>query len=481
MASTISKSFVSREVERFLLKCIPTSPWNGKVYSVGGSVRDTQLGLPSDDVDLVIEEEGGAERLAAWIHKLDAEAISRPHHLGAGYPIWQLSFLKDVHWGGEFFPIAGHEIEIADTQAECFPDPKTRQRITVPGNLAQDCARRDFTVNMLYRNLSTGEILDPSGRGLSDIQSGVLRGHPDVDLKKIFSDDPLRMVRLVRFQTRFGWTIPGDVRDCVAVSASRVSILSAERIRSELDKIIAMEKLADALELFLSLGLLKELFPELMPMVGCGQDRVYHSEGDVWVHTLRVIRNSPPTPALQLAALLHDIGKPPTRSEHGERVKFLGHESISAELSESFMARLKWPKELREKVVKLVRLHLRGGDVSAWTGLKPARKLLRDAGEELEDLLSLIEADSKSSLGADGNPRLEHLPVLREKLQAAQLIPLRRKPLLDGHVLMKEVGLMGPQIKEAQAYLMELEDNWAERGEVLEPESALRALKDKFN
>lgn len=467
------------ELERYLRRWVPTSRFAGRVFAVGGYVRDELLGLAPKDLDVAVEEPGGAEKLARALAS-STPAFSAPHALGAGYPIWQLVAQDDIEFEGEVYRTKGAELEIADTQSEAFPDPVSRQRVTKYGNLREDCLRRDFTTNMLYRDLATGEIVDPSGTGVADLRAGRLRGHPQASLDKIFSDDPLRMIRLVRFHCRFGWAIDPEAETAVRRQAERVRILSAERIRDEFFKIMGLGKLHVALEWVRLHGLLEPLFPELVPMVGCGQDQTWHSEGDVWVHTLLVISNSPPTVTLQLAALLHDVGKPASRTVEGERVKFLGHEKISASLAREFCRRLKIDSRTTDVVMKLVLLHLRGGDVEGWASLKPVRRLIRDAGDELSHLLELIAADSGSSYGVDGKPRLAHVELLKVKITEAQKIPVQRKPVIGGHEIMKILGIgPGPEIKAAQARLRELEDELAERGETLSPEAARAALAPK--
>lgn len=447
-----SASAPSKTMEQELGALVRGTRWEGKVFAVGGAVRDSLLGVESPDLDLCVEEPGGARAFAAWVHSQWSARTHSPHELGAGYPIWQLNFLD------------GKELQIADTQAECFPDPTTRHRVTVYGDLSADARRRDFTVNMLYREIGSGRLLDPSGRGLADLHAGILRGHPDVDLAKIFSDDPLRMMRLFRFRARFAWHIPDEVVACVERSAPRMSILSAERVRDELLKTCVTPGFSEALEAFRTTGLLTYILPELVPMVGCGQDATYHSEGDVWVHTLDAVRYSPPRAVLRVAALLHDIGKPSTRSVHGERVKFLGHEKESERLARGVMMRLRFPRELVEGVSHLIALHLRGGDVKAWTSAKPARKLLRDAGDGLDDLLALIEADSRASLGPDGQPRVDHLPILRARLAEAARVPVSRKPVLDGRDLMRITGISpGPALGRLREALIDFEDDIASR------------------
>jgi poly(A) polymerase len=467
------------KVWKYLESWVPTCALAGRVYLVGGCVRDRLLGLDAKDLDLVVEEPGGAEAFLMAFHAAHADVTTRPHPMGAGYPIWQLVF-KDGPWKGV-------ELQAADTQKEMFPDPTTRQRVAIYGTLDEDCARRDFTANMLYWDLSRGEagLRDPCGRGEADLRAGLLRGHPVVDLRKTFADDPLRVLRLARFQARFGWRIDPAALDAVAATLERLSILSAERVRDELLKSMQSSDFTRVLEFCRETGVLAKLFPEFVPMIGCGQDATYHSEGDVWVHTLLVLRHAPRTPLLQLAALLHDTGKPATRAERADgRVTFLGHEKVSEDIACAWLHKWRFGKEISERVCTLVRLHLRGGDVEGWASLKPARKLLRDTGVDdlgggcLDDLLTLIEADSRASLGPDGQPRVAHLPVLREKMAQARLNPPRREPILSGGDIMRELGLPpGPQIKELKSFVEEQEDEAASRGEKLDAAQALLLLR----
>ncbi len=460
-------------LEGLLRAWVPGSEFAGLAFAVGGFVRDRLLGLDAKDLDVAVERAGGAEALAKALHAAFPDSLSSPHLLGRGYPIWSLSFREDVRFGGRLYRTRGEVLEMADTQAEAFPDPASRQRVSRYGNLDEDAARRDFTVNMLYLDLATGALRDPSGQGLADLRAGRLAGHPVVELEKIFSDDPLRMLRLYRFHSRFGWEIAASAEAAVVRTRARFSILSAERVRDELTKLLLGSHVARALEGMRRSGLLAEALPELLPMVGCGQDAKYHSEGDVWVHTLAVVGSSPARVAVRWAALLHDVGKPATRSEDGDRVKFLGHEQVSASIAAALLARLKVDRSLADDVVRLVTLHLRGGDSLRWASLKPARKLAREAGPLLPDLLDLIEADSRSSLGPDGQPRLEHLVALRHALAEALKIPIRERPILDGRSVMECLGIAsGPQLGRVLKELREQEDALAAEGLEWSPESA---------
>jgi poly(A) polymerase len=448
-----------------------------RVCLVGGSVRDYLLkGHTGPDLDLVIESEGGAERLARHLAGFWGERSSEPHALGRGYPIWQL-VVELSHELGQNLGFSRVEIQIADTQKEMFPDPRTRQRVTHFGDLVEDCARRDFTVNMLYWDLRLREVLDPSGRGLSDLREHRLASHPKVDPAKIFADDPLRMLRLLRFQTKLGFAVDADLWRAFDSEFSRVSILSVERVRDEILKTAVSGGLAPFVESLRVRGVLGKLFPEFLPMIGCGQDSLYHSEGDVWVHTLAVMTHAPLTPELQLAALLHDTGKPATRETRGERVSFILHEKVSTEIASQWLEKWKFPKQLRERVLALVALHLRGGDAVAWKSARPARKLRRDAGPALDELLQLIEADSRASRGPDGQARLEHLPKLRAWLDEAALVPEPLQSAVSGSKIMEHFGISsGPEVKRLKQLADEIREEMLVAGEEPNEESILQKV-----
>jgi poly(A) polymerase len=448
-----------------------------RICLVGGSVRDYFLeGRVGSDLDVVIEVEGGAERLARHLSRVWGECASEAHALGRGYPIWQLvvqipSVLAESHGFSQV------EIQIADTQKEMFPDPTTRQRMTHFGDLREDCARRDFTVNMLYWDLRSREILDPSGRGVLDLKEHRLASHPEVDPAKIFSDDPLRMLRLLRFQAKLGFEVEPALWRAFDSEFPRVSILSAERVRDEILKVAVSGGLAPFVESLRVRGVLGLLFPEFLPMIGCGQDPLYHSEGDVWVHTLAVLDRAPRTPELQLAALLHDTGKPATRESRGDRVSFILHEKISTEIAARWLEKWKFPKVLRERVLALVALHLRGGDAVAWKSARPARKLRRDSGPVLNELLQLIEADSRASLGPDGQPRLEHLPKLRAWLEEAALVPEPIQSAVSGSKIMERFGIpSGPEVKRLKQLADEIREEMLLAGEDPDEERVLQKV-----
>ncbi len=449
------------------------------VYGVGGYFRDRELGLAPKDLDLAVELEGGAKAVAFALKAEFPEALTEPHCLGRGYPIWELQFLADVEFQGTHYECKNSKLQLADTQKEAFLDPNSRQRVSSFGDLFDDCARRDFTVNMLYWDLCNQRLLDPSGRGLEDLKARRLASHPKVDPEKMFSDDPLRILRLFRFEAQLEFGVTDELLNAAKNTVERMKILSAERIRDEMNKTAERAGLAPMIENLDRVGGLEVLIPELLAMKDCGQDQIYHSEGDVFVHTMRVLRNAPRTVLLQWAALLHDIGKPATRSVDGERVKFIGHEVISENLAEVILKRLCFPQTLMKEILLLIRLHLRGGDVLQWASLKPARRLLRELGELSEPWLLLVEADSRASLDKNGEPRLDHLPALRQAFEESRKIPLKKQAILSGHEIMALLKISsGPEVKRYLDLLRDWEDEWAARGEILLREKAMELLAD---
>jgi poly(A) polymerase len=435
--------------------------WLEKTFGVGGFFRDQLLGREPYDLDLVVEAPGGAEKIARLIADEFPQSISSPHQMGKSYPIWELSFKGPLSFGGRTFDLSGVSVQIADTQKESFMEAHSRQRVTSYGSLPEDCARRDFTVNMLYWDLREKKMVDPSGCGIRDLQAKILKTHPGVIAEKIFSDDPLRILRMFRFQAQLGFSIDPETLRAARQTSERISILSFERIRDELNKAAVTCGLAPMIRSMESAGVLDKVLPEALAMKGCAQDKIYHAEGDVFLHTLMVMEAAPKTVVLQWAAFLHDFGKPNTQSFEGERIKFIGHEIFSESIGRIVMERLVFPRELIEAVMVLIRFHLRGGDATQWKTAKPARKLLRELGPHADDWWDLVVADSNSSLSLDGKPRLEHLPILRKYLDEASRVPISKKPLLSGEIIMQELGLSpGKRVGELLLMSAEIEDDF---------------------
>jgi poly(A) polymerase len=468
------------ELERLLLALLPPSPFREQVFAVGGYVRDQVMGKDSKDLDVVVERKEGAKAFAYYLHDMFPAETSRPLALGAGYPIWHIAFQKNIKVRGDTFKVAGAELDIADSQKEAFPDPDTRQRVTTWGTIDEDVERRDFTVNMLLRDLTTGEIIDLSGTGVKDIQDGILRTHPHVSPDKMFSDDPLRMLRLVRFMVKYGWRVDLKMKEAVRRNAHRIEIVSGERIQGELVKIANLGKLALALRFMTETGLTGYIMPEIDILRGVQQSPEHHSEGDVYEHTMLVLEKAAPNIHSQLAALFHDAGKPATQEFLGDSIHFYGHEVVSGEIAEAIMRRLKFDSKTIQKVRRIVESHMRAHTALEWTG-KAVRKFVRDVAEDLEDILHLTEIDALSSHGPGMIPGDNPIPRLRERIKEVQQIPVSSKPLLSGHDIMKTLGIPpGAEIGRVQQWIQEKVDDLASSGVELTREDALRLLAEEY-
>jgi poly(A) polymerase len=290
LARTLLAGSSEKEVERFLKAFLRGTPFEGRVFSVGGYNRDELLGLEAKDLDLVVELPSeknkpmpeGAKKFTHFVWEQFPQSVHKPFQTGAAYPIWQLVFDDDIEFNGEVYHTKGAGIDVADTMKETFPDPASRQRQTQWGTLQEDVERRDFTVNSLLKDMSTGEFVDLTGVSMADIKKGILRGNPMVSMDEIFNNDPLRMIRLVRFQAKYGWEIPKSVLKAVRRNADRIQIVSAERVMGELTKVMKMGKLAQAVKLMKATGLLQYILPEINAMRGVKQSPEFHEEGAVF-------------------------------------------------------------------------------------------------------------------------------------------------------------------------------------------------------
>lgn len=398
------------------------TPWEGQLWLVGGAVRDSLLGTEERmDFDIVLE--GDALAAAALISE----------KLAVAPPVTYARF------GTAMVQIDGVEIEFAQARTESYA-AESRKPSVSPATLRDDAFRRDFTVNALMVNLHSGKLWDPLGTGLPDLTAKVLRTPKDP--RTTFSDDPLRMMRAVRFRWKLGFAYAAGLEDAIRDEAHRLEVVSLDRIREEFVKMLLGAHPDRALQDLLDLRLLEEFAPELAAMRGVNQGR-WH-DADVWDHTLRVVTNlrPPRSVTLVLAALLHDVAKPRTRclDAKGE-VRFFGHEVMGAAMAEEMLRRLKFANHDIEPVVLLVRNHMRLGSFTNFTDAA-ARRLIRDLGDQLGNLLDLVEADAAAL--RPGVRVLDLQPVRRRIEAIAVETPAHRlESPLDGEAIMRITGL-GP-------------------------------------
>jgi len=399
---------------------IEGTKFEGDLYLVGGAVRDELLGLSHDnDFDLVTR--GSAAELADLLYEKGASSIT---------PVTYDRF------GTAMVRVEGIEVELVTARRESY-DSKSRKPTVEPATYTEDALRRDFTANTLMRNIGTGEVVDPLGSGLADLEARILRTPCDPDAT--FIDDPLRMLRAVRFRWKLGFEPAEGLYASIQRNVDRLKIISWERIRDELMKMLDHPTGPEALSDLMSLGLFHVIAPELVAMVDCEQGRYHHL--DVWNHTLLVMKNAGASDrTLTLAALFHDIGKPPTRSidEQGN-TRFFGHESVGATLTDEVLRRWKLPQREIDPVVRLVKNHMRLGHAPIFTE-SAARRILRDLGEDLDRLLELVDADCRALKPGVRIMDLSEIWVRLQEVQTATPHHVLESPL-SGIEIMALTGL----------------------------------------
>jgi poly(A) polymerase len=384
----------------------------------GGCVRDGLLGRVPKDYDIATS--------------------ARPEEVLGLFP---RAKQVGAHFGVVLVKLDGEVVEVATFRRD-GPYLDGRHPASVSFTDAEeDAKRRDFTVNGLFEDPESGEILDYVG-GRADLEARRLRaiGEP----AERFGEDALRLLRAVRFATVLGFEIEAATWRAIRENAGRLDRISPERIRDEFSRLILAPRRATGLDLLLGSGLLARFLPEAIEMVGCEQPPEWHPEGDVFTHTrimLDMLGDSPSLP-LCLAVLLHDIGKPPTRTwdEQAGRIRFNGHDRAGAEMAETILSRLRYPNAIIEQVREMIARHMQFMHVQEMRTAKLKRFMARPTfDEELE----LHRVDCASSNGFTDN--YEFLLAKRAEFAAEPIIP---PPLATGRDLIA-LGLNpGPRFKE---------------------------------
>ncbi|HWP30785.1 MAG TPA: CCA tRNA nucleotidyltransferase [Fimbriimonadales bacterium] len=407
--------------------------WENRLYLVGGAVRDPLLGLPSpQEIDILVD--GDALEFGYFLREKGISSIEP-----VTYPRFGTALVMVNH----------SKVELASPRRESY-DPQSRKPDVVPATLEEDALRRDFTINALFKNLHTGDILDFTGRGLEDIKHKILR--TPLEPAATFRDDPLRMLRAVRFKNQLSLSYAPGLTEAIKQERDRLEIVSMERIQEELTKMLSHPSAAECLEELMDFGLLPKFIPELEEGIGVEQG-TYHTK-DVWEHTLDVVRNaahleipdSHQKYLIVLGALFHDIAKPRTKSiDEDGRIRFFEHERVGGEMTYEIMKRLKFPKADCDSVAKLVRNHMRLGSAPTFTA-SAARKLIRDMGELTEPLLLLCEADARA---VGKIPKGIDFDAIRKKIAEVQT-EIKEAGLtspLNGEEIMQELGITeGPEV-----------------------------------
>jgi len=328
------------------------------------------------------------------------------------------------------------ELEFVAPRKEEYT-PGSRKPEVVAGKIEDDALRRDLTINSLLKNISTGEILDISGKGIEDIKNGVIRTTQDADL--IFKEDPLRMMRAIRFATKYNFDIVTDVLKSIKKNSDMIKTISSERIRDEIDKILISPDPRKGFRLLKVTGLLSHIIQEFNDAIGMKQN--VHHKDDVFMHSMDVLSKTPQNLKTRLMGLFHDIGKTLTKTISPEgSVHFYGHEDVGADMVKKIMQRLKYPNDLIDAVVMGVKNHMRlkhGGPDASGISDKTLRKFKVTVGENLEDILDLIHADNIAHSEHSSMP--EQIAIVRNRLDKLNIEIDKNKPKLpiNGNDLIK--------------------------------------------
>lgn len=373
----------------FIKTQIIGSEYENHVFLVGGAVRDELMGLPIKDVDLVIDLPNGGINFSEWICK--KVGCYKPESNPVIYPTFGTA--KFTLRYTEFNDI---DVECVQTRKEQYHDESSRNPECCYGTLAEDCFRRDLTINALYKNICNDEILDLTGNGIIDIEKHIIRTPCDPDIT--YSDDPLRMLRAIRFSSRYGWNIESSTYNGIKNNAKKIEIITQERITDEINKILLTKKPSLGLKILKDSNLLELVLPEVFKLIGLKQNKFHF--GDAWEHTLMVVDNSAPIIENRVAALFHDIGKIKTQTiDDKGNVHFYKHEFIGSKLAENILKRMKYSNDMIGKICFTIFNHMRTkpyGDNANAVSDKAIRKLQCDLGDNLDLVLDVINADNNA-------------------------------------------------------------------------------------
>ena len=383
-------------------KLIKGSIFEGKVYIVGGFVRDAILGSPIKDVDIVVEAPDGGIGFATWLaYNTNCFVNTKNPCVFPTYGTAKVQITSDPE-------VADIELECVQTRKEKY-NKDSRNPETAYGSIEEDAMRRDLTINALYYNISTDEICDFTKRGLDDIKNHVIRTTGEANM--IFEDDPLRILRVVRFSTRLGWPIEKNTWVGMILNSKRINILTQERVTDELNKMLLSDNPAGALDKLDKCNVLHRVLPSLSMSKHVYQD--LNPKRTLYEHILQTVDKTPKVLETRLAALFHDIGKLKTYEK-----SFMYHSQIGADMAEEVMKAMKYSNAIITTVKKAIENHEEFS--SYFGGVTPRPAVLRkfvvkfDGNDkDLEVALDLIHANNISQMYGK---KIKFVPEVKKKI-----------------------------------------------------------------
>jgi poly(A) polymerase len=416
-----------------------------QLYMVGGTVRDVLLHRgQSNDADLATDAQPD-----------EIKRLVAPTRPSAVILVGERFGTVRLHYGSDI-------IEITTFRTERYNPESRKPEVGFGTSLEDDLLRRDFTINAMARDPLNGHIIDLFD-GRHDLEAHILRAvgnEPD----KRFDEDPLRLLRAVRFAAQLDFTIEPQTRRSMIRQAHKLQKISRERIRDEMNKLLVSPHPAKGLDLLVELGLMQWIIPEVLELRGVSQQPVPTptrtiASKDVYAHVLRVVERSSPRLATRWSALLHDIAKPRTRTIEDNKIHFFGHEDVGAYMARDILKRLHFDRDFIDSVSCIVRLHMRANAyTSDWTD-GAVRRLMLESGDDLPDLLDLSRADITSYRADKVSKAAARVTELEERCrhlkEEAERVPL--KSPLDGNELMALFGREpGPWLRPIKDHLLGL-------------------------
>lgn len=435
------------DIASYIRNIIKDTPWFQHIYIVGGAVRDFYMGNDIKDIDLVIDLPDGGVNFANWCkeHGYTSNVVLYETYGTAMFHLHQ-------------FP--DEEIECVMTRGEKYLDNGSRNPVVEFNTIEEDTIRRDFTINSLYYNCSTGEILDMVG-GKKDIDNHIIKAtNPNPNL--IMIEDPLRILRAIRFCSRYGWEIDKETLNAMKRNAKRLQIITKERIQAELNKILMCRNAVMGINLIHQIGAMKYVLPVFEKCYGLEQNAFHF--GDVAQHTLAVLDHHcqlfEPNLPERLACLLHDIGKVYTQTVKDGKIHFYDHETVGADIVEDILRDLKYDNETIKEVQFLIKYHMTlktAGDGGRKVKDKTLNKLLYKCKtyERFCSLMRIIECDNLSH--KEGCCIYDQYRELTEKVRNSEthMKMFGYKLPVTGNDIMETLGIgPGPIIAEINNRLL---------------------------